>query len=256
MPWSSFTSRVLVNELGEDHLGRIDAVRVRRRGKVPTVLSVGEVIRLLEAMPADSMHRLMVELLYGCGLRLMECCTLRIRDLDFERAQIIVRDAKGSKDRIVILPHSAAPRLRQQVGRVEQRWRDDPHIDGGYVPVSDLIAYKCPSAWRELIWQHLCQSGVMRRDEAGRGCRWHAHPSVLDRGVSCAARRAEIRKRVSCHTFRHSFATHLLEAGYDIRQVQSLLGHEALKTTMIYTHVMNKPAIAVTSPMDRLAGMG
>src|SRR5438045_9570663 len=153
MPWSSFTSRVLVNELGEDHLGRIDAVRVRRPGKVPTVLSVGEVTCVLEAMPADSMHRLMAQLLYGCGLRLMECCTVRIRDLDFERAQIIVRDAKGRKDRIVMLPHSAAPRLRQQMGRVEQRWREDLEIEGGYVPVPNSIAHKCPSAWREFIWQ-------------------------------------------------------------------------------------------------------
>ena len=125
--------QVLRSELGEDHLGQIDAVRVRRPAKVPTVLSTGEVVRVLEAIEAGSMHRLMAELLYGCGLRLMECCTpLRIRDLDFERAQIIVRDGKGMKDRVVMLPRRAEPALRQQVSRVEQRWREDPAPDGGY----------------------------------------------------------------------------------------------------------------------------
>jgi integron integrase len=245
--------QVLVDELGEDHLGKIDAVRVRRPAKVPTVLSVGEVMRVIEAIPQDSLHRLMVELLYGCGLRLMECCTLRIRDVDFERAQIIVRDAKGMKDRIVMLPRSTEPRWRKRIDRVEQRWRADLAIEGGYVPVPDSIAHKRPSACRELSWQYVFPSGVLRRDASGRGFRWHAHPSVLDRVVGMAARDAQVRKRVSCHTFRHSFATHLLEAGYDIRQVQKLLGHDALKTTMIYTHVMNKPAVAVKSPLDLIS---
>jgi integrase len=201
------------------------------------------------------MSRLMVELLYGTGLRVSECCTLRVRDIDLGRAQIIIRAGKGDKDRCVMLPARLHERLSAQVQSVESQWRRDVARGGGYAPVPEALVHKRPRAGWELPFQFVFPSAVMRRDEAGRGTRWHVHPGTLDRIVYAAARRAGLGKRVTCHTFRHSFATHLLEAGYDVRQVQTLLGHASLKTTMIYTHVMNKPAVAVRSPLDRL-GVG
>jgi integron integrase len=250
--------QVLGSELGDDHLGPIAAERATRPARVPTVLSVREVERVLAKLPepasGDPPHRLMAELLYGCGLRLMECCTLRVRDLDFDRAQILVRQGKGDKDRTVMLPAALRRPLTEQVERVQVQWRADLECGGGYAPVPDAVSHKMPRASRELPWQYLFPSAVLRfkpGDPCGR--RWHAHPTGLDRAVRGASRAAGLTKRVTCHTFRHSFATHLLEGGYDVRQVQTLLGHVSLKTTMIYTHVMSKPAIAVTSPIDRLA---
>ncbi len=248
--------QVLIEELGKEHLGRISAARAQRPVKVPTVLSVGEARRLIDAMEVHSMHRLMVELMYGTGMRLMECCTLRIRDIDFERAQIIIREGKGQKDRLVMLPGASEPQLREQIDRVLNRHARDLKQGGGYVPVSDSIAHKCPGAEREPGWQFVFQSRVLRRTPEGRGVRWHTDKAHLDRSIRAAARAAAIHKRVSAHTLRHSFATHVLESGYDIRQVQTLLGHASLKTTMIYTHVMQKPAISVRSPLDQLAGGG
>jgi len=189
-------------------------------------------------------------------MRVSEVCTLRVRDIDLGRAQIIVRAAKGEKDRMVMLPASLHERLAGQIDRVEREWRADVQRGGGYAPVPDALLHKRPRAGHELPWQFAFGSSVMRRDECGRGVRWHTDSSALDRIVYAAARRAGINKRVTCHTFRHSFATHVLEAGYDIRQLQTLLGHASLKTTMVYTHVMNKPAVAVTSPLDRLATSG
>jgi integron integrase len=244
--------QVLGDELPEDHLGRFEAERSHRPVRVPTVLSTGETARLLEAIRPGSMHRLMIELLYGSGLRVMECCTLRLRDLDFERGQMVVRSGKGDKDRTVMLAQTLRPRLIEQCRRVRAQHEQDVRKDGGYVPLPDALANKVPYAQRDWRWQFVFPSATLRRDENGRGYRWFANPSVLERTVRDAARRAEIAKRVTCHTFRHSFATHLLEAGYDVRQVQTLLGHKSLETTMIYTHVMNKPQIAVASPMDRL----
>ena len=243
---------VLAGEVADDHLGRFVAERSKRPVRVPTVLSRDEAVRVIEALPAGSMVRLMVELMYGTGLRVMECCTLRVRDVDFDRDQVIVRAAKGYKDRIVMLPRAVCGRLADQVRRVRRMHERDLGKGGGYVPISDSALHKLPYAESDWRWQFVFPSVTMRRDEQGRGRRWHANPSVLERAMKRATRVADVGKRVTCHTLRHSFATHLLEAGYDVRQVQTLLGHTSLKTTMIYTHVMQKPAVAVVSPLDRL----
>jgi integrase len=152
-----------------------------------------------------------------------------------------------------MLPMQCAERLGEQVRRVRHRHARDVERRGGFLPLPDALAHKCPYAAQDWRWQFVFPSAVLRRDEAGHGCRWHTDASTPDRKIRRATRVAAIAKRVSAHTFRHSFATHLLETGYDIRQVQTLLGHASLKTTMICTHVMNKPAIAVTSPLDRLS---
>ncbi len=243
---------VLENAIPQDHLGKFVLLRSKRQRRVPTVLSVGEVARLLQVIDAPK-YRLMARLLYGTGLRIAECCTLRVRDIDVGRGQIIVREGKGDKDRVVMLPASLVGDMTEHLTEVEARWRRDVSRGGGYAPVPDALEHKRPNAGHEWPLQFVFPSAVLRRDEHGRGRRWHADGSSLDREVKRAAARAGIRKRVTCHTFRHSFATHLLEAGYDVRQVQTLLGHASLKTTMIYTHVMTKPSIAVTSPLDRLA---
>jgi integron integrase len=219
---------------------------------MPTVLSVSEVTLLLRAIAAPK-YRLMAKLLYGTALRIAECCTLRVRDIDLGRGQIIVREGKGDKDRIVMLPETLFAEMAEHLADVERKWRLDVSRGGGYAPVPGVLEHKRPAAGTEWAFQFVFPSAVLRRDEEGLGRRWHADGSALDREVKRAAAIAGIHKRVTCHTFRHSFATHLLEAGYDIRQVQTLLGHASLKTTMIYTHVMNKPAVAVRSPLDRLS---
>jgi integron integrase len=244
--------RVLVDELGEDHLGRFNAQRSHRPVRVPTVLSVAEVERVLSAMEPGSARRLMVELLYGTGMRIMECCSLRVRDVDFDRRQIVIRAAKGDKDRVVMLPDRCRAELVERVRRARHRHERDVSRGGGFVPVASELANKLRYAERDWRWQFVFGSALMRRDESGRGFRWHADPAALDRAIRAAARSSRVSKRVTAHTFRHSFATHLLEAGHDVRQVQALLGHESLNTTMIYTHVMNRPGVAVTSPLDRL----
>ena len=245
--------QVLVDELPEGHLGRFAAERSTRPATLPTVLSVGEARRVLDALPEGSTYRAMAEMLYGTGLRVMECCTLRLRDVDFDRGQILIRAGKGAKDRAVMLPETLRDRLTAQAAYVRERHGVDCHKGGGFVPIADSLSNKIPYAAQDWRWQFLFGSSTLCRDEAGRGYRWNADPGAFTRAIREATRRAGVAKRVTPHTFRHSFATHLLEAGYDVRQVQTLLGHERLETTMIYTHVMNRPAIAVRSPLDRLS---
>jgi site-specific recombinase XerD len=229
------------------------------------VLSEGEVRQLIGVMPAESVRTLMVKVLYGTGIRLGELCKLRLRDLDFDRSQVIVRSGNGDKDRIVMMPAALRGQLAEQAKRVRELHRRDLRKGAGYAPVPDVLLHKVPYAADDWRWQFLFPSVTLSRVTVDwvradgtvaceqRRVRAHAAVGVLDQFINKAAREAAISKRVSAHTFRHSFATHLLEAGYDIRQVQTLLGHERLETTMIYTHVMNRPSISVVSPLDRVA---
>ena len=226
-------------------------VRAQRPVRIPSVLSEAEVRRLLQCVSGSV--RLMVGLLYGAGLRQIECLSLRVKDVDFAYRQILVRDGKGARDRVTMLPENLVQPLQQHLGKVRALHGRDLKEGFGEVRLPYALARKYPRAARNWVWQYVFPSGNRSPDpENGVIRRHHVHPDTLSRAVSRAARSAGIEKRVSCHTLRHSFATHLLERGYDIRTVQELLGHSDVSTTMIYTHVMNKGARAVKSPLDRL----
>jgi len=228
-----------------------ELVRAQRPVRVPTVLSEAEVRRLLHASEGTS--HLMLSLLYGAGLRQIECLSLRVKDVDFAYRQILVRDGKGSKDRVTMLPENLVQPLQAHLGKVRLLHERDLKQGFGEVSLPYALARKYPRAGRQWAWQFVFPSGNRSPDpEDGTIRRHHVHPDTLGRAVKRAARLAGIVKPVSCHTLRHSFATHLLERGYDIRTVQELLGHSDVSTTMIYTHVMNKGARAVKSPLDRL----
>jgi integrase len=194
--------QVLQDVIPQDHLGKFLLQRSRRPRRLPTVLSTQEVRRVLDAVPADHICRLPLELLYGTGVRVAELCALRVRDIDFGRGQVIVRAGKGDKDRVVMLPMSLHCRLGEQVAAVERQWRDDLARGGGHAPVPDALRHKRPRAGHEWPWQFVFPSGVLRRDTDGRGTRWHLHPASLERTVYRASNRARIGKRVTCHTFR------------------------------------------------------
>jgi len=220
--------------------------------RLPVVLTRDEVQRLFAALDSP-MARLMAGLLYGCGLRLMECVRLRILDVDFGYQRILIRNAKGGKDRIVPLPNRLNEMLRSQIRSVEQQHRQDLACGLGGVYLPDALSRKYPKAEKELMWQYLFPSSRVSADpRSGTMRRHHVHENNLQKHIKHAATAAALNKRINCHALRHSFATHLLESGYDIRTVQELLGHADVSTTMIYTHVLNKPGITVTSPFDVL----
>jgi integron integrase len=227
----------------------IHALRAKRAQHLPTVLTKTEVNQVLSGM--QGLHQLMACLLYGCGLRLMECLRLRVKDIDFEQSQIIVREGKGEKDRLTMLPASLVQPLKAQIAFVQKLHERDLAEGYGSVELPFALARKYPNADKELAWQYVFRSNRLSTDpRSGIVHRHHLDPSGLQRAVKTATRLTKINKPVSPHTFRHCFATNLLEAGYDIRTVQELLGHKDVKTSMIYTHGLNRGPKAVRSPLD------
>jgi integron integrase len=225
--------------------------RAKRPARLPAVLTQAEVRRLLGAMRGTKW--LIASLLYGAGLRLTECLKLRVKDVDFEYRQILVRDGKGAKDRVTMLPASTIEPLKKQLSYA--RALHDADLAAGYgdVELPDALARKYPRAPYEWAWKFVFPSSKLSTDpRTGVIRRHHVYENYVTRGVKDAVRAARIDKLVSCHTLRHSFATHLLEAGYDIRTVQELLGHADVSTTMIYTHVLNRGGRGVASPLDGL----
>ena len=235
-----------------------DIVRAKRPVRVPLVLTVDEVSALLEHL--HGVHWLVASLLYGSGLRLMEAMRLRSQDLDTERGEITVQMGKGQKSRLTMLPIALREPLTAHLDRVRQQHHGDLRQGRGFVVLPGALARKYPGASREWCWQWVFPATRTYLDrETKERRRHHLHESAVQRAVKDAARNAGLVKRATCHTLRHSFATHLLEAGYDIRTIQELLGHSDVSTTMIYTHVLNTGGRGVRSPLDerlRLRGLG
>lgn len=238
---------VLQRPLGD--LGGV--VRARMPERLPVVLSREEVRAVLSHLRGPAW--IVATLLYGAGLRLNECLELRVKDVDAGRNQITVRRGKGGKDRAVPLPAVVKGPLEGHLAHVRRLHKADLASGLGRVVLPDALRRKLPSAPTEWAWQFLFPAGRVCRDPRWGGpTRFHLHETAIQREVKRAARAAGIAKRVSCHTFRHSFATHLLEDGYDIRTIQELLGHADVSTTMVYTHVVNRDGLGVRSPADRL----
>lgn len=233
-------------------LGEIGDFKYAKRPKrLPVVLSQREVRGLFSQL--TGLPRLMAGLLYGSGLRLMECLRLRVKDVDFDQKHIVVRDGKGQKDRITVMPQNFQQDLLTHIKEVKNIHEQDLQQGYGAVYLPSALARKYPNAAKEWAWQYVFPASRIGLDPvAGTIRRHHLHESVLQKAVKQATRQAGITKPVSCHTLRHSFATHLLERGYDIRTIQELLGHRDVSTTMIYTHVLNRGGQGVLSPLDSL----
>ena len=240
----------LYNQVLHMELGALDElVRPRRPKRIPVVLTKEEMQRVTAAMTGTA--QLMARLLYGSGLRLMECLRLRVKDVDFAANHIIVRNGKGDQDRVTMLPTTLKPILSQHLERVRLLHEKDLADGYGEVYLPEALSRKYPNAARQWVWQYVFPSNTRSVDpRSGIERRHHASEVALQRAVRAAAQLARISKVVTPHAFRHSFATHLLEANYDIRTVQELLGHSRVDTTMIYTHVMNQPSVGVRSPLD------
>jgi len=233
-----------VGDLGE-------VIRARKSTRLPVVMTRDEIKTVLAKLNDDKW--LMASLMYGVGLRLMECLCLRVQDIDFSRNEIMVRDGKGAKDRITMLPESLKIPLQEHRKKVKTIHERDFAEGWGRVLMPEALDRKYPNAPKEWRWQWVFpQENRWKNTKTGEEGRHHVHETILQRAVKEAVRKVGIVKRIGCHTFRHSFATHLLEAGYDIRTIQELLGHKNVSTTMIYTHVLNKGGHGVRSPVDLL----
>jgi integron integrase len=240
----------LYNEVLQQPLDPVKVIRARKPKRLPTVLTRDEAVRIISAMSGS--YQLMAKLLYGSGLRLSECIRLRVKDIDIAQQCLTVRDGKGDKDRLTILPESLLAPLEEHLQRVKHIHQKDLKNGFGAVYLPGALEKKFPNANKEWAWQFVFPSKTISRDpRSGVQRRHHIADSSLQKAVRAAAKLAGVTgKPVGPHTFRHSFATHLLQNGYDIRTVQELLGHKDVKTTMIYTHVLNKGGLAVKSPLD------
>lgn len=241
----------LYREVLELDLGWIEKLeRAKRNRPLPVVLTVEEVRRVFQSL--DGLPRLMAELVYGTGLRVMECVSLRVLDIDFGMKRIVVRSGKGGKDRVTLLPENLAEPLQQHLLKRASQHQDERLRGRGFAPLPHALARKYPNAAQTFKWQYVFPSTVEQQDPATqRIVRWHMSPSTLQRSFREAVIKAKIHKHATVHTLRHCFATHLLRRGCDIRTIQTLMGHSSLETTMIYTHVLGTTT-AVKSPLDEL----